>query len=48
MYQGRKEIHREPFENRTAGAEALSDRILYGTAEAVPFVQKVFRSLFSP
>jgi hypothetical protein len=27
------------IENRTSGAEALSDRILYGTAEAVPFVQ---------
>jgi RNA polymerase sigma-70 factor, ECF subfamily len=30
------------LENRTSGAEALSDRILYGTAEAVPFVQRVF------
>jgi hypothetical protein len=27
------------LKNRTSGAEALSDRILYGTAEAVPFVQ---------
>jgi hypothetical protein len=25
-------------------SEALSDRLLYGTAEAVPFVQGVFRS----
>jgi hypothetical protein len=37
------------LENRTSGAEALSDRILYGTAdlsrravEAVPFVQSGF------
>jgi hypothetical protein len=36
---GDKEIRRESLENRTSGAEALSDRILYGTAEAVPFVQ---------
>ncbi len=27
------------MENRTSGAEALSNRILYGTAEAMPFVQ---------
>jgi predicted ATPase len=34
-----KEILRESLENRTPGAKALSDRALYGTAEAVPFVQ---------
>ena len=35
------------MENRTSGAEALSDRLPCGTAEAVPFVQRVSRSLFS-
>jgi len=39
-------LSRGIIENRTSGAEALSDRMLYGTAEAVPFVQRVSRSLF--
>jgi hypothetical protein len=39
---GHKEILQKSLENRTSGAEALSDRILYGTAEAVPFVQSSF------
>jgi hypothetical protein len=30
------------LENRTSGAKALTDRTLYGTAEAVPFVKRVF------
>jgi hypothetical protein len=34
-----KKFERESLENRTSGAEALSGHILYGTAEAVPFVQ---------
>jgi hypothetical protein len=33
-----KKFAGKSLENRTSGAEALSDRILYGTAEAVPFV----------
>jgi hypothetical protein len=33
-----KKIAWNQQENRTSGAEALSDCILYGTAEAVPFV----------
>jgi hypothetical protein len=35
--------------SRTSAAKAAHDRRIYGTAEAVPFVQKeFFRSLFSP
>ena len=33
-----KKIAWNQQENRTSGAEPLSDCILYGTAEAVPFV----------
>jgi hypothetical protein len=35
----RVKIRGESLENRTSGAEALSDRALYGPAETVPFVQ---------
>jgi hypothetical protein len=39
-----KPFVRDAPKNRTSGAEALSDRMFYGTAEPVPFVQRVFRS----
>ena len=39
-----KEIRQKSLKNHTSGAEALSDRIFYGTAEGVPFVQRLFRS----
>jgi hypothetical protein len=32
-------------QKRTSGAKALIAEAFYGTAEAVPFVQRVFRSL---
>ncbi len=33
------------MEKRTSGAKALIAAAFYGTAEAVPFVQSVFRKL---
>jgi hypothetical protein len=33
---------------RTSGAKALIDSARYGTAEPVPFVQSIFRTLFRP
>jgi hypothetical protein len=34
----------ETLERRTSGAKALIAVAFYGTAKAVPFVQRVFRS----
>jgi hypothetical protein len=39
---GSEEFRQKSVENRTSGAGALSDRILYGTAKAVPFVKSAF------
>ena len=44
---GRQRNSPETLENRTSGAEALSDCILYGTAEAEPLRSECFPPVLS-
>jgi hypothetical protein len=38
-------MHGITVKNRTSAAKAVAGQYIYGTAEAVPFVHSVFRSL---